>query len=240
MLTCKGSIALVTGANRGIGAALVQALLDAGAAKVYATARDASSLSRWEDPRVIRLTLDIRDPRSCAQAAAQAQDVQLLINNAGTLKSFDLLEAPDEAIETDFGTNFYGLLHMHRAFVPVLRGKTDATIVNLLTLLSVASMPAMGGYSASKAAAWSLTMGLRARLAKENIRVVGVYPGAVDTDMLRGVEMPKTAPAEVARQVLVGLEAGQEDIAPDPMSTQLWGLFLQDPKAVERQFAEMG
>ena len=154
----QGTTAFVTGANRGIGAALVEALLEAGARKVYASARDISSYSH-EDPRVVPIQLDVRDAASCERAAARANDVDLLFNNAGTLSSFDLLAGDDEALELDFDTNFYGVLRMARAFRPVLKDQQDAAMVNVLTLLSVASMPAMGGYSASKAAATSANKG---------------------------------------------------------------------------------
>lgn len=228
---------LVTGANRGIGAALVDALLEAGARRVYAAVRRRGSVDAASE-RVVELVLDVRDPAACLRAASQASDVDVVINNAGTLSAFGLLDAPVDALETDFGTNFYGTLHMARAFVPVLRTRPEAAIVNVLTMLSVASLPAMGGYSASKAAAWSLTQALRAELTPE-IAVHGVYPGAVDTDMIRDVDMPKTAPSEVAAAIVVGLRNGDEDIAPDPMSAQLWELFTSDPKAVERTFASM-
>jgi NAD(P)-dependent dehydrogenase (short-subunit alcohol dehydrogenase family) len=239
MTTLKGKVVLVTGANRGIGAALVDALLEAGAAKVYATARREGSLGWEEDARVVGLELDVRDAAACARVAELAADVDVLINNAGTLRSFDLLAGDDDALEVDMDTNFHGVLRMARAFAPRLERAEGAAIVNVLTMLSVAAMPAMGGYSASKAAAWSLTMSLRATLASRGVAVHGVYPGAVDTDMLEGVEMPKASPVDVARAIVAGVEAGHEDIAPDAMSEQLWGLFLRDPKAVERQFASM-
>lgn len=239
----KNKVAVVTGANRGIGAALVDALLDAGVAKVYATARRPDTLPRWAaNPRVVALPLDVTDASSRARAAEVASDVALLVNNAGTLQSFDVLAGDDEALRADFETNTYGLLATTRAFLPALeRAATvgDAAIVNLLTLVSVASMPGIGGYSASKAAAWSLTLAMRAQLTGRGIAVHGVYPGAVDTDMLRGFEMPKTPPSDVAAAVVRGVEAGEEDIAPDPMSAELWTLFLRDPKAVERRFAAM-
>jgi len=233
-------VVLVTGANRGIGEALVEALLAQGVKKIYATARQQTSLSRWTDtPQVVTLALDIRKPEACQRAAASASDVTLLINNAGTLASYDLLTAEHEALNTDFATNFYGLLNMARAFTPILTQAQDAHMVNLLTLVSVASMPAIGGYSASKAAAWSLTMALCAQLKPQGIQVHGVYPGAVDTDMIRHFDMPKTSPSHVAQAILDGIARGDEDIAPDPMSAQLWSLFLNNPKAVEQQFANM-
>jgi len=234
-----GTTFLITGANRGIGRALTTAALARGAARVYATARRPETLADLTDPRVVALRLDVRDPASVAAAAAAAADVDVLVNNAGTLASFDVLEASDEALQTDFGTNVFGLLNMARAFRPVLAARPRAVMVNVLTLVSVASMPGIGGYAASKAAAWSLTQALRATLAADGTRVVGVFPGAVDTDMLRGFEMPKASPHDVAAAVLDGLQAEVEDIAPDGMSQQVYAQFLADPKAVERQFAAM-
>lgn len=230
---------LVTGANRGIGRAIIDALSETAVARIYATARNPESIVGIDDPRVVRMVLDVTDPDACDRAARTASDVDVLINNAGTLRGFDLLGEDVEGARSDMETNYFGVLNMARAFTPVLERNRPALMVNVLTLLSVASMPAMGGYSASKAAAWSLTMAMRAALRDRGVRVSGVYPGAVDTDMLAGVEMPKTAPKDVARAIVRGIVDGEEDIAPDPMSQTIWPTFLTDPKAVERQFGGM-
>jgi NAD(P)-dependent dehydrogenase (short-subunit alcohol dehydrogenase family) len=234
--------ALVTGANRGIGRAFVQALLDADVQKVYATARKHSSLESLTalDPtRVIPLQVDVTDHNLVSQLTEQAPDVNLLINNAGVLSFGNILETPIEAIHQQFDVNFYGTLNMARAFVPVLERNGGGAIVNLLTLVALASMPGLAAYNASKAAAWSMTQSLRASVADRNIAVYGVFPGAVDTDMLAGVEMAKTSPADIVTAVLQGIETDQEDIFPDPMSTQLYTAWRQDHKAVEKQFATM-
>jgi NAD(P)-dependent dehydrogenase (short-subunit alcohol dehydrogenase family) len=241
-MTLQNTTALVTGANRGIGRAFVQALLDAGVKKVYATARDYSSLESLAalDPaRIIALQVDITDANRVHQLSEQAADVNLLINNAGILSFGNILETPLDAIRQQFEVNFYGTLNMTRAFVPVLERNDDSVIVNLLTLVALASMPGLATYNASKAAAWSMTQSLRASVADKKIKVYGVFPGAVDTDMLAGVDMAKTSPADIATAVLQGIEAGQEDIFPDPMSTQLYAAWRQDHKAVEKQFATM-
>jgi NAD(P)-dependent dehydrogenase (short-subunit alcohol dehydrogenase family) len=207
--------ALVTGANRGIGSAFVQALLKAGAKKVYATARKLDSLSAVTalDPaRVIPLQVDVTNSKSIAALAERTRDVTLLINNAGILAFGNILEVPTDTISSQFDTNFYGTLN---------------------------SMPGLSVYNASKAATWSLTQSLRASVAAKGIAVYGVFPGAVDTDMLAGVDMAKTSPADIATGVLTGIESGQEDIFPDPMSTQLYAAWKQDHKAVEKQFATM-
>lgn len=238
----QNATALVTGANRGIGRAFVQALLDAGVQKVYATVRDRNSLEAIKalDPvRVIPLQLDVTDGTSVSHLSEQASDVNLLINNAGVLSFGNILDIPVETIHQQFDVNFYGTLNMARAFVPVLEQNGGGAIVTILTLVALASMPGLSAYNASKAAAWSMTQSLRASVADKNITVYGVFPGAVDTDMLASVEMAKTSPADVATAVLQGIETNQEDIFPDPMSTQLYAAWKQDHKAVEKQFAAM-
>jgi NAD(P)-dependent dehydrogenase (short-subunit alcohol dehydrogenase family) len=238
----QNATALVTGANRGIGFAFVQALLQAGAKKVYATARKLDSLSAvtaLAPDRVIPLQVDVTDHNSIAALAARTGDVNLLINNAGILAFGSILDVPTETISSQFDTNFYGTLNMSRAFVPVIEQNHGGAIVNLLTLVALASMPGLSTYNASKAATWSLTQSLRASVAAKGISVHGVFPGAVDTEMLAGVDMPKTSPADIVAAVLAGIESGQEDIFPDPMSTQLYTAWKQDHKAVEKQFATM-
>jgi NAD(P)-dependent dehydrogenase (short-subunit alcohol dehydrogenase family) len=234
--------ALVTGANRGIGFAFVQALLQAGAKKVYATTRKLDSLSEvtaLAPDRVIPLQVDVTDYNSIAVLAERTHDVNLLINNAGILAFGSILDVPTETIASQFDTNFYGTLNMSRAFVPIIEQNQGGAIVNLLTLVALASMPGLSTYNASKAAAWSMTQSLRASVAAKGIGVHGVFPGAVDTEMLAGVDLPKTSPADIVTAVLAGIESGQEDIFPDPMSTQLYAAWKQDHKAVEKQFATM-
>jgi NAD(P)-dependent dehydrogenase (short-subunit alcohol dehydrogenase family) len=239
--------ALVTGANRGVGAAFVQALLQAGVQKVYATARDIYSLTaitELDPARVIPLQLDVTDLDAVAALPAQAPDVNLLINNAGSIAFGNILEVPTDTIAQQLATNFYGPLHMARAFAPVLEknavdNNTNSAIVNLLTLLSMVSAPGMSAYNVSKAAAWSMTQSLRASLADKKVDVYGVFPGAIDTDMLAGIDMAKTSPADVATAVLAGIETTQEDIFPDPMATQVYASWKQDHKAVEKQFASL-
>jgi NAD(P)-dependent dehydrogenase (short-subunit alcohol dehydrogenase family) len=242
IMQIQNSIVLVTGANRGIGRAIVGALLQAGAKKVYAGARRLDSVADTKalDPsRVVPLTIDVTDSDLVAALPAKAQDVNLLVNNAGVLDFGAILDAPVEAIDRNFETNFYGTLNMARAFVPVIEKNGGGAIVNILTLVALASMPGLSVYNASKAAAWSMTQSLRASLAGRKIAVHGVFPGAVDTDMLAGVEMPKASPADVAVAIVSGIAAGQEDIFPDQMSAGLYDAWKKDHKAVERQFATM-
>jgi NAD(P)-dependent dehydrogenase (short-subunit alcohol dehydrogenase family) len=237
----ENTVALVTGANRGIGAALVHALLERGASKVYAAARheaDLAGLSANGGSRIVPVHLDVTNAAQVARVADQASDVRILFNNAGVLNFGRVLDAPPTAFNQTFDVNFFGLLHTTRAFASTLTNHHGA-VVNILTLVALASMPGIGVYNASKAAAWSLTQSLRADFAKRQVKVFSVFPGAVDTDMLKGVEMPKAAPVDVASAVLRGVEADEEDIFPDPMSRQLYAQWATDHKAIERQFAAM-
>jgi NAD(P)-dependent dehydrogenase (short-subunit alcohol dehydrogenase family) len=234
------STALVTGANRGIGRALVEALLAAGVGKVYASARKIETLDRFSNnARVVAVPLDVTNERSVIGLADRARDVTLLINNAGVLDFGAVLEAPHAAFERNFATNFYGVLTMCRAFAPVIERNGGGAIVNILTLVALASMPGLGVYNASKAAAWSLTQSLRAGLAGRRIAVHGVFPGAVDTDMLAGVEIPKAKPTDVAAAIISGVAESVEDIFPDAMSSSLYDAWRKDHKAVEKQFSTM-
>lgn len=238
----KDSVALVTGANRGVGRAIVEALLRFGVKRVYATARrkdDLAALVALDTTRVTPLALDVTNPAQIAAAATTASDVNLVFNNAGALDFGGILNTPLDVVERNFAVNFYGQLHVARAFSPVLESHGKGAFVNILTLLSMVSMPGLAAYNASKAAAWSLTQSLRADLSKKNISVFAVFPGAIDTDMLRGVEMPKTSPADVAAAILAAIEKDEEDIFPDPMSRQVYANWKLDHKSVERQFASM-
>jgi NAD(P)-dependent dehydrogenase (short-subunit alcohol dehydrogenase family) len=238
----QNATALVTGANRGIGYAFVDALLQAGVNKVYAIARDINSLkalTALDTSRVIPLQLDVSDPTLVNALPAQVSDVNLLINNAGILAFGSILDVPTETIVRQFNTNFYGSLNMARALVPVIEQNHGGAIVNVLSVVSLASMPALAAYNASKAAAWSMTQSLRASVAEKGITVHAVFPGPVDTAMAAEIEIDKTRPADIATAVLSGIEAEQEDIFPDPMSTQVYAAWKQDHKAVEKKFAAM-
>lgn len=235
MMQITGQTVVVTGANRGLGRSLVQALLDRGASKVYAAARNPTSV--LDDPRVVALALDLLDHETIAAAARQAADATVLINNASTAAFAAPLDADPATVRNEMQVNYDGTFDVIRAFVPVLERNGGGAIVNLLSLLSLASAPPMAGYSASKAAAHSLTQALRPVLAAKNISVHGVYPGGIDTDMLAGIEAPKTAPRQVAEGVLDGLAADEEDIFPDPNATAMAATWRSDPKAFERAFS---
>lgn len=235
-MNISNATALVTGANRGLGRALVEALLAAGVKRVYAGARDPATIDA-ADRRVVPLRIDVTDAASVATLPMQARDVTLLVNNAGVLDTGDALQASDASLERQFATNVYGPLHMVRAFAPVIERNGGGDVVNLLSVVSFAAMPGLAAYNASKAASWSLTMSLRASLAAKGITVHSVFPGPVDTEMAAELTFPKTSAADVARAIVAGVAAGEEDIFPDPMSRQVYDAWKQDHKAIEKQFA---
>ena len=238
----KGSVALVTGANRGIGKAFVTGLLEAGAARVYAAARDASSLNDMvaKDPRVVPLALDVTDPDQVRAAADAAGDATLLINNAGVAGFAGLIAADTlETARSEMEVNYFGALAVIRAFAPVLKANGGGAIVNIGSIASHVNFPLLGSYSASKAATHSLTQGVRAELSDQGTQVIGVYPGPVETDMAKNIDAPKVPPAQIVEAALRAVEAGTEDVYPDPMAAEIHGHLLKDPKAVERQIGEM-
>ncbi|HLO25709.1 MAG TPA: SDR family oxidoreductase [Geobacteraceae bacterium] len=238
----KGKIVLVTGANGGIGGALIKALLEKGVAKVYAAARTTAAvgeLAHLDSNRVVAVRLDITHAASVAAAAEQCRDVDLLINNAGVNRGMWLMGPTGmESAHEEMKVNFFGTLAMCRAFVPVLAYR-GGVIVNVCSIIGLVNMPLNGTYCASKAAVHSLLQGLRGELAPWGIRVVGVYPGPVDTKMTAGQEMPKVTPHQVATALLAGLENDDEDIFPDPMSQHVHAMLAKDPKQVEKEFAAM-
>jgi NAD(P)-dependent dehydrogenase (short-subunit alcohol dehydrogenase family) len=238
----KGSVVLVTGANRGLGKALVEKLLAAGAARVYATARNPAQLEAVvarDRARVVPLRLDTTNPEDVAAVAKSAHDVNLLVNNAGVLSSANVLTTPRARIDADFATNVFGMLEVTKALLPAIERAGHGAIVNVLTVVSLSSMPGLGGYCASKAAAYSVTQALRGELASKGIAVHAVFPGPVDTDMSREITLPKTSADVVAQAIVDGIERGDEDILPDPMAQQVFGKWSQNPKEIERMFGAM-
>lgn len=235
----SGKVALVTGANRGLGARLVQELLGTGAARVYATARDVGTVSPEvaSDPRVEVLRLDVTDQHSVEEAARSAVDVNILVNNAGVLSFGTALEGDLAGFERDLATNYFGALRTTRAFVPVLERNGGSAVVNVLTLIALAPVSPMAGYSASKAAAHSLTQALRGELRSRGIAVLGAYPGGIDTDMLAGVEAEKADPAVVARRIVAALVAEESIVFPDDASSGAGTVYLGDPVGLERMLA---
>jgi NAD(P)-dependent dehydrogenase (short-subunit alcohol dehydrogenase family) len=243
----RDSIAFVTGANRGLGKELVAALVERGARKVYAAARDggAIALPSGDAARVVvPVELDVTRAEHVAELGRRAPELTLLFNNAGVLASGNLLTTDRASLERDLATNFFGSLEVTKGLLPSLRrgaaSAGRAAVVNVLTIASFASMPALGGYAASKAAAFSMTQALRAELAPGGIDVHAAFPGPIDTDMIRDFKLPKTGPSAVAGAILDGVERGDHDIGPDPMSEEILRVWRQDPKEIERRFASFG
>ncbi len=227
-----GKSVLVTGANRGIGRALVDEALGRGAALIYAGIRQPFT---HPDARVTPLTLDVTDAAQVEAAAGQVGALDVLINNAGVAPYDDLSDAT--ALEQALAVNLLGTHRVTRAFLPLLI-KSRGAVVNNVSTMAFAPLPLTPAYSASKAATFSMTQSLRALLAGQGVSVHAVLTGPVDTDMTRGFEIPKASAESVARAVFDGLERGEEDIFPDPMSQSVaedWrGGFA---KTLERQYA---
>jgi NAD(P)-dependent dehydrogenase (short-subunit alcohol dehydrogenase family) len=223
---------MITGANRGIGRALVNEALRRGAKRVYAGTRTALE---HDDPRVTPVALDVTSAAEVERAAGEVDTLDVLINNAG-IAIYDDLSNPD-TIAQHLAVNLFGTLRVTRAFLPLLR-RSGGAIVNNLSLVALAPVPVLSGYSISKAAASSMTQSLRAMLAGAGVKVHGVFLGPVDTDMSRGLEIPKASPESVAQGIFDGLEKKEEDILPDPASRSIAeGWRTGVAKAFERQFA---
>jgi NAD(P)-dependent dehydrogenase (short-subunit alcohol dehydrogenase family) len=227
-----GSVALVTGANRGIGRQFARELLERGAAKVYATARRPELIDL---PGVETLRLDITDRASVAAAALAAPDVTLLVNNAGISTGHNLLTGDDDAIRLEFDTHFWGTLNMIRAFAPALKANGGGAIVNILSALSWFAYDGANAYAAAKAAEWNLTNGVRLELAAQGTLVTGVHLGAADTDIMAGYEGPMIDPADVPRATLAALEQGGREVLVDDWSRYIKASLQNDPGAFYTQ-----
>ena len=223
---------LITGANRGIGRALVDEALRRGARRVYAGTRGPLQHS---DERVTPLTLDVTDESQIQKAAAEVDRLDVLINNAGVAIYDDLSDF--EVIEKHLAVNLLGPAHVTQAFLPLLK-RSKGAIVNNLSLAALAPLPVIPGYSISKAAALNMTQSMRALLAREGVTVHAVVLGPIDTDMNRGFDIPKASTETAARGIFDGLEKGEEEIFPDPVSQSVAESWRAGAaKALERQFA---
>ncbi len=234
MNTIKDKVILVTGANRGIGRALVEEALKRGAERVYAGTRGAL---QHPDERVTPMTLDVTNAAQIQRAAGEIGTLDILINNAG-IAIYDDLSKP-EIIEQHLAVNLFGLLNVTRAFLPLLK-RSKGAIVNNLSLAALAPVPVVPGYSISKAAAFNLTLSLRALLTGQGVAVHAVFLGPIDTDMNRGYDIPKAPPEIAAQGIYDGLEKGEEEIFPDPVSQSIaesWRAGVI--KGLEHEFAAL-
>nr|WP_145549177.1 SDR family oxidoreductase [Variovorax boronicumulans] len=210
---------LITGANRGIGQAFVREALARGARKVYAAARDPASISL---AGVEPIALDVTRPEQVAAAAQRCGDVTLLVNNAGIALTGDFMaDGAVEAARAQLETNYFGPLLMARAFAPVLKANGGGALLNVLSIASWISSPLLAVYASSKSAAWSLTNGLREALRAQGTQVMGLHMGFVDTDLTRGIDMPKATPEEIVRAALDGLESGAQEVLADKLTRQV-------------------
>jgi NAD(P)-dependent dehydrogenase (short-subunit alcohol dehydrogenase family) len=227
-----GKAVLVTGANRGIGQALVEEALRRGAKRVYAGTRQPLA---HLDGRVTPLTLDVTNAAQIQAAREKVDALDVLINNAGVAIYDDLSSL--NVIDQHLAVNFLGPLRVTQAFLPLLR-RSKGAIVNNLSLVALAALPIIPAYSISKAAAFNMTQSLRALLAGQGVTVHAVVLGPIDTDMNRGFDIPKASPASAAQRIFDGLEQGEEDIFPDPASLSIAeGWRNGAVKALEREFA---
>ena len=229
-MNIAGSVALVTGANRGLGQAYARELVSRGAAKVYGAARDSAAVT---EPGVTPVTLDVTDPERVARVAARCSDVSLLVNNAGVLKYSTFINAPNlDAARLEMETNYFGTLNMCRAFAPVLAANGGGAIVNMLSVSSFYTNPFDASYGASKAAAWSLTNGVRLELHHQGTLVIAVHASFIDTDMAALADVPKDSPESVAQQVFDAVEANQIEVLADERSRTVKASLSRDHELI--------
>ncbi|MET7507614.1 SDR family oxidoreductase [Streptomyces albidoflavus] len=234
----RDEIALVTGANRGIGRSFVAELRRRGAKKVYAAARRPETLP--ELPGVVPLELDVTDTASVARAARTAADTTLLVNNAGISTYARLTDGPEESIRQEMETNYFGPLRTVRAFAPVLAANGGGAVLNVLSVMAWMAYEHSNGYGASKAAAWALTNGVRYELAGQGTRVTGLAMASVDTDMMAGIEDEKAAPEAIVRAALDGLEAGALEVLADERTARWKARLGEDPALLYPHLAAAG
>jgi NAD(P)-dependent dehydrogenase (short-subunit alcohol dehydrogenase family) len=215
----ENSVVLITGSNRGIGLAFAREALARGARKVYAAARDPSTVTL---SGVQTLKLDVTNPEQIHAASQLAADVTLVINNAGIAQPGGFLAVDSESVARRiFETNFFGVLNVSKAFAPVLKANGGGALLNVLSVASWVNGGELAAYSASKSAAWSLTNALRHELAGQSTQVTGLHMAYVDTDLTRGFDVQKTSAEEIVRRALDGLEAGADEVLADALTHQV-------------------
>jgi NAD(P)-dependent dehydrogenase (short-subunit alcohol dehydrogenase family) len=231
----EGSVALVTGANRGIGKAIANQLVARGAAKVYAGVRDVGSVS---DGRLVPVELDVTEPAQVTAAAERLGDVEIVVNNAGIGTGSTPLGSDLDQARAELEVNYLGLVSMTQAFAPVLAANGGGAFVNVLSVVSWVAMPSLTTYSASKAAAWSYTNAARVQLARAGTEVVGVHVGFVDTDLVAALDVDKVAPEAVAAAALDALELGRPEALVDEFSRSIKAGLHDDQNLIYPGVAE--
>ncbi len=217
-----GTDALVTGANRGLGKSLVHALADAGVARIFASARRRFHLPDFSaQTEIVPLTLDVTQTTQINDAARDAKNTRLLINNAGVLPRGGAMSITENDLRAAIDVNLLGTWRMAKTFAPIIAANGGGTIVNILSLISLQNAPFFAAYSAAKHAAWAMTQSLQSDLAGSGVNVVACFPGGIDTDMLDGINATKAAPDDVALAIVKGIKSGKSEIFPDPVSSHL-------------------
>ena len=239
----KVKVALVTGANRGIGEGYVKTLLEAGTSTIYAAARDLASLEAVValNPQVIKpVQLDVTQPEQIQALASKIESLDILVNNAGVINpSISSAENATEIARQEMEVNLFGPMTLTSLLLPKLKQSAQGAIVNISSIAGISNLPSIGTYSVTKAAMHSYTQGLRGDLINSNISVLGVYPGPIDTRMAEGFEMDKPAPTQVAIRTFECLNQGINDVFPDDFSQQMYASFLQKPENLAQTFTEM-
>jgi len=233
----ENRVLLVTGASRGLGAAIVKEALTQGAKKVYITARNVEDLD-GSDLRLVKRPLELGSPESIAKCHAAAGDVDLLINNAGLLNRGNAAETDIVKLRQEIDVNFFGALEMMRKFAPTIALNGGGNIANIISICAYAGMPSLAGYSASKAALHSVTQSMRMTLKRQSIFVHGVYPGPLATQMNEGLEIDNIASCETAAQIILeGITQGKSDIYPDPKARKVDVDWHLNPDLIESEFS---
>lgn len=226
-MNIQNATVLVTGANRGLGAEFARQALARGAKKVYAAARDPDSISL---DGAVPVRLDVTDAAAVAALAMALGDVEVVINNAGVANTGGIMDADSaESLRWMLETNVFGILNMSQAFAPVLERNGGGAFVNVLSVASWKSNPALAGYAVTKAAAWNLSNGVRDALRAQGTQVLGVHVGMIDTDLTRGFDLPKLTPATVVERVFAALEAGASEVLVDDITRAVKAGLVAEP-----------
>jgi len=239
-LKLEGKIALVSGANRGIGKSIVLALLESGVSKVYAGARNVNSLDGLVveyGERLVPVELDVTKQSTIDALAKKVGSIDILVNNAGVFSIGKIFsDTANSSLKENFDVNVWGVINLTRAFQKSIQKESQTAVVNISSVAGLANMPMAATYSISKAAVHSITQGIRGELVDNNALVIGVYPGPIDTEMAADLQMEKDTPEKVANAIVNALKEGVEDVFPDVMSVEIGGFYASNPKGVEQQF----
>ncbi|QQD16013.1 SDR family NAD(P)-dependent oxidoreductase [Sphingobacterium sp. UDSM-2020] len=235
----KDKTILITGANRGIGRSFVEALLNNGVGKIYATCRDVNKMPTFNDDRIVHLALDITDDKQVALVASAAQDTEILINNAGTVNPGNILEGGLLGMENDLQVNYFGTIKMMRAFAPILIRNKPSLMINIISIAAYSPLPSIAGYAASKAALFSATQSVRIELAKKDVSVYAVNPGAIDTDMNKGSDWKMADPDRTAIKILENVSDGTLDSIPDEMGQGMYTTWREEPAKLAKLFSDL-